>query len=220
VFRTTRMLWTTAIAVVLSGCVSQEQYRRALADTDNLRLQRDELKKYVGQLESENGGLRSKLRELEGVVGDADWVRAQKAKIEELLRGGALPANVELDTTPEGVVFRIAGEVLFASGKTELTEDGGSTLGQLVSTLNAQGRRLRVEGHTDDEPIRRSSWGTNLRLSVERSMAVVEFLKGAGIPEEKLSVAGYGEHSPKVANDSDEGKRRNRRVEILIRNDG
>jgi outer membrane protein OmpA-like peptidoglycan-associated protein len=51
-------------------------------------------------------------------------------------------------------------------------------------------------------------------------MAVVEFLKGAGIPEEKLSAAGYGEYSPKVANDSDEGKRRNRRVEILIRNDG
>jgi chemotaxis protein MotB len=220
VFRIPRILAVAVLAASFAGCVSQEQYRRALADAANVRTQRDQLQSYLDQLETQNGDLRARLAELQGVVGDADWVREQRRKIEELLKGGTLPANVEVDTTPEGVVFRIAGEVLFASGQAQLTADGQSTLRQLMPTLAAQERRLRVEGHTDSDPIQRSSWDSNLRLSVERSLAVVEFLKSSGFPEPRLSVAGYGEFAPKAPNDSPEGKRRNRRVEILVRNDG
>jgi flagellar motor protein MotB len=220
VFRIPRILAVAVLAASFAGCVSQEQYRRALADAANVRTQRDQLQSYLDQLETQNGDLRARLAELQGVVGDADWVREQRRKIEELLKGGTLPPNVEVDETPEGVVFRIAGEVLFASGQAQLTTDGQSTLRQLMPTLAAQDRRLRVEGHTDSDPIQRSSWDSNLRLSVERSMAVVEFLKSAGFPEPRLSVAGYGEFTPKAPNDSPEGKRRNRRVEILVRNDG
>lgn len=219
-FRLTHVFVAAFVVAVFAGCVSQEQYRRALADADNLRAQRDAQQEYQQKLEQENADLRAQLAELQARVPDVDWIEAQKRRIEEILKGGALPANVDVYENPEGVVFGIQGEVLFASGSADLTPSGQSTLQELVPTLVAQNKRLRVEGHTDSDPIKQSRWGTNLRLSVERAMAVAEFLKKAGVPEDRVSVAGYGEFVPRTSNETDDGKRQNRRVEILIRKDG
>lgn len=206
--------------VALAGCVSQEQYRRALADADNLRAQRDAQQQYLDTLEQENASLRGDLGSLQARVPDAEWIEEQRRKINDILERGGLPENVTVYGNPEGVVFGIQGEVLFASGSAELTESGQRTLQELVSTLVAEEKRMRVEGHTDTDPIQRSKWASNLRLSVERAMAVADFLKKNGVPEERVSVAGYGQFVPRASNDTPDGKRQNRRVEILIRKDG
>lgn len=211
------------IAALLVGCVSQEQYRRALADNDNLRSQRDSQKDYLSGVEAENARLRARVTELEALMPDKEWLDAQRARAKSLLDDlsakGGLPSGVTMESVAGGVVFSVEGEVLFASGKAELTAEGQRTLTELARTLVAQNKKMRVEGHTDSDPIQRSQWGSNLRLSVERAFAVVEFLKSVGIPADLLSVAGYGEHAPRVANEDSDGKRRNRRVEILLRND-
>ncbi|MBI5853281.1 MAG: OmpA family protein [Planctomycetes bacterium] len=216
--RSLRIAGAAVILGVLSACVSQEQYRRSLADNDNLRMQRDSQQDYLRRLEARSQDLERQLKELQATVPDAEWVKEQKARIAKILEGyqGNLPPGVSLSSNAEGIVFSVEGEVLFASGQAAITAEGDRTLKQLVATLQNQGKRLRIEGHTDNDPIQRSGWKTNLRLSVERATAVAEFLIAAGMPEDRVAVAGYGEHRPRAGNDSADGKRQNRRVEILV----
>ncbi|MFO1051744.1 MAG: OmpA family protein [Planctomycetota bacterium] len=205
----------------LLGCVSQEQYRRALNDNDNLRMQRDSQQEYLRKLEAERGDLERQLKDLQARVPDAEWVKEQRARIEKILAGfqGNLPTGVSVENSAEGIVFTVEGEILFGSGQAQITAEGQRLLKQLVGTLGGQNKRLRIEGHTDNDPISRSQWRTNLRLSTERALVVAEALIADGIPADHVGVAGYGEHRPKTSNDSAEGKRQNRRVSILLLNE-
>ena len=169
------------------------------------------------------GMLRKQLEDVGKRAADADWVRDQKEKLTRLLRErlGAGTARsdipgVEVVRTSEGFAFRVLGGVLFAPGSIEISERGKSTLAQLVETLRGQGKRVRVDGHTDDTPIQHSRWQTNLRLSAARSLAVAEFLIAKGLAAEQVGIAGFGEYRPTVEREGDDAQQRNRRVEILM----
>ncbi|MBK8100183.1 MAG: OmpA family protein [Planctomycetes bacterium] len=210
-----------ALLLVAAACVSPEEHRRALQDRSNLQAQIEALSKHQNGLAAENDRLRRELESLRPRVADADWVRDQKQKLEDLLKRyeqnspGAVP-GVELVSTPEGLAFRVLGGVLFASGSNEVSSQGKATLTNLIATLKQQGKRIRVDGHTDDQPIVNSKWGTNLHLSVARSIAVAEFLMQSGLPAERVGVAGFGEHRPTETGKDDAARQKNRRVEILM----
>jgi chemotaxis protein MotB len=171
-------------------------------------------------LSAENERLRNENRDLSGRAVDAAALAADRQKIADLLARyrQAAPTTqngVELIQTPEGVAFRVAGNVLFAPGQNTLSESGKRTLTDIATQL--ADRRVRVEGHTDDQPIERSAWGTNLRLSVERSMVVADYLTAAaGLRKSNVSVAGYSEYRPAVEGRDDAARAKNRRVEILM----
>jgi len=75
----------------------------------------------------------------------------------------------------------------------------------------------RIEGHTDKVPIKRSGWKSNWELSTARALSVLHYLeKDEGISPERLSAIGYGEYRPVASNDSRDGRKQNRRVEIVI----
>ena len=77
--------------------------------------------------------------------------------------------------------------------------------------------RVRAEGHTDSDPIRKSAWRDNLELSEARARAVASFMVGrGGLPRDHVESVGYGERRPVAANTTREGKARNRRVEIVL----
>ncbi|MHC5063962.1 MAG: OmpA/MotB family protein [Planctomycetota bacterium] len=211
------------IVMVLSSCVSRDAYLKSLAANDALRSERDSLAGHLSSLEDQNARLAAQVEGLSRTAADADWVREQRAKIDQILRElensgpvGGLPAGVSLAQGPEGIVVSVEGEVLFASGRAEIMVSGAETLNQLAAVLKQENRMMRIEGHTDSDPIRNSSWKTNLRLSSARSLAVADFLIGAGVPEERISVSAYGPFRPKDSGTGAESKRANRRVEILL----
>jgi flagellar motor protein MotB len=210
----------SAVAIIaLTSCVSQEEYRRALADSDNLRAQRDALAASERGLRDENMRLAQEIEDLTGRARDASWIEDQKARLRDILAnldGGKMPDGVIMAKTNEGFGFSVEGSLLFASGQAVVTKAGEDALRALVSALEKSGRQVRVEGHTDNDPIRRSSWKSNLELSAARSLAVADFLIKAGLPSDRVSVAGYGEFRPAVTGASDQDKLRNRRVEILM----
>ena len=75
---------------------------------------------------------------------------------------------------------------------------------------------LRIEGHTDSQPIRKSEFSSNVDLSAERAMSVLTYLETVGrIPSAKLYIAAYGPHRPIADNASADGRARNRRVCIV-----
>jgi chemotaxis protein MotB len=92
-------------------------------------------------------------------------------------------------------------------------------IGRIASSVRPLGNALRIEGHTDDVPIRTARYESNWELSTARASAVVAFLiHGAGLDPVRLSAAGYGEFHPRAPNDSAANRARNRRVDIVVLN--
>lgn len=212
--------WMIAALLSVAACVSPEAHKKLMGENDALRAQFDGLSQQHKALAASYDQLDARNKELGARAADTAWINAKKAEIEDLMAryktGGPNAVNgVELVSTAEGLAFRVAGGVLFASGQNALSEQGKRTLSELVGSL--AGRRIRIDGHTDDQPITRSQWGTNLRLSVERSMSVADYLiKSGGLDADKVSVAGYGEYRPAVEGNTDAARATNRRVEILM----
>lgn len=215
------MKHTMMIAALLcaAACVSPEAHRKVQGENDALRAHIADLTEQHKALTARAGQLESENQDLGARAADAAWIEEQKKKLSGLLEqyGQGSPTQVpgvELVPTKEGYAFRVAGEVLFSPGSTTLSEGGKRTLSEVAKSL--QGRAVRVEGHTDDTPIVRSRWGTNLRLSAERALSVADHLISIGLSKEKVGVAGYGEHRPAVAEKTEAARKTNRRVEILM----
>jgi len=215
------MKHTMMIAALLcaAACVSPEAHRKVQGENDALRAHIADLTEQHKALTARAGQLESENQDLGARAADAAWIEEQKKKLSGLLKqyGQGSPTQVpgvELVPTKEGYAFRVAGEVLFSPGSTTLSEGGKRTLAEVAKSL--QGRAVRVEGHTDDTPIVRSRWGTNLRLSAERALSVADHLITIGLAKDKVGVAGYGEHRPAVAETTEAARKTNRRVEILM----
>lgn len=117
-----------------------------------------------------------------------------------------------------GLVIRISVHKFFKPGKTEVNKEYLPSLAKIASILSTTDRVLRVEGHTDDR--QPASFDTNWELSSAQAAWVVRFLSAkAGIPEKRLSVAGFAGGRPLTKNDSEEAREENRRVEIVVTNE-
>ena len=120
--------------------------------------------------------------------------------------------------------FVFQSEVLFAQGQAEIGSQGEEQLAKLAITLTDIAQKipgdinwiLQVDGHTDNVPIRAGRYADNWDLSTERALSVVRYLSQQGLPASRLAAAGYGEHQPLDASDSDNARRKNRRIEIKI----
>jgi outer membrane protein OmpA-like peptidoglycan-associated protein len=117
----------------------------------------------------------------------------------------AVTAGAERVTVPS--------EVLFAFDSDTLAAGAAEELGKVLRSVAARpGARVTVEGHTDDV----GDDAYNQDLSLRRARAVVEHLVQRGVPRDRLTARGLGKARPVAANDSDDGRKRNRRVEIVI----
>jgi len=135
--------------------------------------------------------------------------RTQEA-LERLAAANAAAVKKE----ERGTVITLAGNVLFASGKSVLLPGAQQSLAQVADALKSQDSKLLVEGHTDS----RGNEQTNLMLSKARADAVGTYLVSRGIPQERVSTQGLGASRPVADNESAEGRANNRRVEIIVQN--
>ena len=140
-----------------------------------------------------------------------------KTRVERRLASIAATGIVEID---EGKVI-LQGEVLFDSGSPALHPEGRAFLRKLAAPLAAllaaePDQMVMIGGHSDDRPIRTPVYPSNWELSSARAMAVMHVLVDSGVPAARIVAAGFGEHHPRAPNADAEGRRRNRRIEILI----
>lgn len=138
-------------------------------------------------------------------------------RLRDILRGRE-------DVRIVGDRFVFQSEVLFAQGQADIGPEGQTQLAQLAIALNQIAMEipddidwiLQVEGHTDNIPVRAGRFADNWDLSTERALSVVRFLAGQGLPANRLAAAGYGEFQPLDSAESDEARRRNRRIEMKL----
>ncbi len=115
------------------------------------------------------------------------------------------------------VIIAMDTDVAFEAGRAELTPEGSTILDRLRPALEKAPGEIRVEGHTCDLPVAAGSpFGDNWGLSTSRAVRVLEQLVAAGIPARRIGAAGYGDQRPRVPNDGEENRRKNRRVEFVI----
>jgi chemotaxis protein MotB len=125
--------------------------------------------------------------------------------------------EIEMRQTPEGLVVSLREIGFFNTGEAKLLSDGQSTLTRIANVLNQAGFQIRVEGHTDNVPIHTKEFKSNWELSTARATEVVALLvEQHGFDPRQVSAAGYSEYRPIVGNDTDEGRRANRRVDVVV----
>lgn len=116
-----------------------------------------------------------------------------------------------------GLVITFLDNVFFDLGKADLRSEMLPVLDALAETLQGIDNHIRIEGHTCDLPINTPRFPSNWELSAARAIAVLRyFIEQKGISPQRLIAVGYGEYQPLVPNDSEENRRKNRRVEIVI----
>ncbi|MEZ0375453.1 MAG: OmpA family protein [Candidatus Sericytochromatia bacterium] len=135
-------------------------------------------------------------------------------------KSGQLAAAVQLRQESRGLVIQLKDTRLFASGSAELRPEILSELRRMAKELESLAKSLRIEGHTDNVPINGGGmYRSNWELSAARATSVLRFmLQNTHVPPQSFSVAGYGEYRPISSNASEEGRARNRRVDIVILN--
>lgn len=122
--------------------------------------------------------------------------------------------GIDVRDTERGVVVNLP-DVLFAHGKADLTPEAVATVVTISDILKlAPERTIAVEGHTDDV----GTIDYNYKLSDSRGKRVAQELETAGIPSARISTRAFGETTPIATNRTEEGRTRNRRVEIIIEN--
>ncbi|HEY8539132.1 MAG TPA: OmpA family protein, partial [Steroidobacteraceae bacterium] len=114
------------------------------------------------------------------------------------------------------VEVEVRTDILFASGKATLSAESTEILRRLAATLRPFPNPIRVEGHTDNVPIRTREFPSNWELSAARAATVVHLLMREGVEPARLAVVGLGEYRPAKSNDTPEGRNANRRVLLVI----
>ena len=114
------------------------------------------------------------------------------------------------------VEVEIRTDILFPSGVATLSPEAQKILTQLAATLKPFPNTIRVEGHTDNRPIRSLSFPSNWELSAARAASVVHLFTSNGMDPRRLAVVGLGEYRPAQSNDTEQGRNINRRVLLVI----
>ena len=155
---------------------------------------------------------------LTGVDDRTRQLRQMAEEIEQAM-GSLIDARlVSVRRHDNFIEVEIKTDILFPSGVANVSAGAAPVLAQLAGTLRPFRNPIRVEGYTDDRPIRTAAFPSNWELSAGRAASVVHLLTDNGIDPARLAVVAYGEHRPLRANDSADARNANRRVVLVILN--
>lgn len=222
-------------AAAASAALDQEKQvsARAASQIDILNQQIAALRRQLGAIEDALSASETKDKDSQARIADlgSRLNVALAQKVQELARYRSdffgrlrqiLGDRPGIRVVGDRFVFQ--SEVLFDSGQATVNPAGHAELDQLASAVITLEREippelgwvLRVDGHTDQKPIKSAQFPSNWELSSARAIAVVEYLAGRGVDPHRLVAAGFGEYQPLDGTTGDEAMRRNRRIELKL----
>lgn len=202
----------------------QKKLDDATALSDQLRDELQKAGKNVDGLMAEKGKMRQALedaklrleelrRSQEAAQKRADLLKNLINKFKRMIDAGEL----KIVLRDGRMVLQLRNDVLFDSGRVEVKQAGRDALKEVASVLGTlTDRKLQVIGHTDTNPIQTERFPSNWELSAARAISVVHILLGSGIKAQALSAAGYSSNDPVAPNENEEGRAKNRRIEIVL----
>jgi chemotaxis protein MotB len=150
--------------------------------------------------------------------GSADLDLPQLRKqLQDVLGDSIAKHEIVVDQTPEGLVISLRELGFFDSAQAQLLPGAAEKIKRTAQILAQHGLNVRVEGHSDDQPIRSAAFHSNWELSSARAMTVLQLLiQEGGFDPSKVSLSAYGPYKSLVSNATPEGRRQNRRVDLVV----
>jgi chemotaxis protein MotB len=218
-------------AVLLSACVSSGKYDEAMTEMEKMRASLGNTQGELSTSQSENdrmrkslGSTQAKLTASQAEIATLSKIEAETKRrneiyaqfvnrLQSMIDGGKLTVNIDAGR----IVINLPNNVLFKTGSANLNPEGQEALTQIGSVLKQfSDRRFQIEGHSDNVPIKSSRFPSNWELSTARALSVVHLLTEMGVTPENISAAGFGEFRPRADNETEDGRKLNRRIEIVM----
>ncbi len=216
--RAALVLVIATVAAMAAGCQEQQLQERNAA----LQKQLEQALLQNSELQAENDGLKGQNQALTDELGRVKPTGTSAA-------AGTAAAGKPKPDFGEGIDVQVVGDtmtvtlpdkILFDSGKADLKAASKHVLDKVIAVLNKDyaTSKIRVEGHTDNDPIRKTKklWTDNWDLSCNRAMAVVRQLVSKGVDPKRVYAAGYSSYKPVASNATAAGKAKNRRVVMVV----
>jgi chemotaxis protein MotB len=142
-----------------------------------------------------------------------------KKQLEKVLAQEIRDRSVALSLGPDGLVISLRDLAFYSSGSAAMRLDAQASFSRIVAALH--GYDLRIEGHTDNVPIRTVQFRSNWELSTARATGIVQdLITERGFLPEQLSAAGYAEFHPVASNATEDGRKLNRRIDMVVLRSG
>jgi len=217
-----------AAALGTSGCVSTGEHKKmqALKNEEIASLQQQKT-----SLEQENSALKEQNTAVQQQVGTLEQQKAallestqqRQKQYDALVKGLSKEVEkgqLQVRQYQNMLQVDLAEQIFFDSGRATLKAGGKEVLKKVGAALKGyENKVIRVVGHTDNVPVAKSlqdTFPTNWELSTSRATTVVRYLQEKGVSPAFLNAAGYSEYKPVESNETDEGKAKNRRIEIVL----
>ncbi|GCD12305.1 OmpA/MotB family protein [Clostridium tagluense] len=195
--------------------IDQSKAKQAIASLNNMGA----FSQQSGAKPSVGNGILDKNA---AIVGSAEQQMDNIYKeVKKIVDKKNLQSSIEVENQPKGVLIRFKDDMIFDTASAELKPGAKAILTQMSDVLKKYNKNIRVEGHSDNIPIKTGKYESNWELSSARAISVVKFLTSEippdkRIKEQSFEVAGYGAFRPIVSNDTEKNREKNRRIELII----
>lgn len=217
-----------AVLLVVSGCVTQHTYDHKVGELENCQQDLVSCRKKAradlqacteAKAGTENYALEC-LKEARSAKARAEQLQAREDELRVRLKTEIAAKNVEIEQLMDKLSVRVLDRILFLSGSADILPDGKAVLDKLADAVKNSNETIRVEGHTDNVPIHanlKPKYFSNWELSGARAASVVRYFQyHHKIDPLRMESVGLSEYRPVASNDTEEGRLRNRRVELQL----
>lgn len=173
---------------------------------------------------AEAGALAEDIEAMKQALADAELRKARAdaalasfrdlvSRFQSLIDAGTLRVKI----VDGRMVVELATDILFGAGSASVSREGKAALTSVAEVLaSIEGREYQVAGHTDNVPIATDRFPSNWHLGAARAIAVIGVLQRGGLSPDRVSAASYADYQPVDTNRTSDGKRKNRRIEIVM----
>ncbi len=203
---------------------NKEKIKKTEQELDSSKKQVAKTQDELNKLEERKLALQKELSESQDKMATLSNIEAETKRRNEIyaqfvnrlktmIDGGQLTVSIEQGR----IVINLPNNVLFKSGSAHLNPEGKEALANIALVLSQfSDRRFQIEGHTDNNPIKSARFPSNWELSTTRALTVIHLLTSMDVAPENISAAGFGEFRPRSENETEEGRKLNRRIEIVM----
>jgi chemotaxis protein MotB len=221
-----------AIALAAAGCgVSKSKYAQVTHAADSLTMHSQQLQKNLDAANAQNQTLQQQVASMQSSVDQLNTeLEKQKQATSSVqstyddmvsqLKNELASGEIEIQQMRDGIRVNLAQDILFQSGSASLDKDGKELLTKVSDELKKSDYEVMVIGHTDNQKIKgklAQKYPTNIELGGARAGSVLHQFEANGIVPTRLLAISAGESRPRADNATEEGRKLNRRIEILLR---
>lgn len=186
--------------------VLQTKLGATSTDRNKLQANVDEMKKALAEMNARKKETEKRMKEYQDLV----------SKFRGLIDTGKLSVKI----ADGRMVVVLGSDILYPSGSAQLSEEGVKAIREITGVLTqlseSSNRKFQIEGHTDNIPIKTPKFPSNWELAAGRALTVVNTMIEGGMGKDRISAATFADSRPIADNSTAEGRKHNRRIEIVV----